>query len=775
MPHLRGVTAGAVVIGVGYTVWLLGGWGGQTVIRVLDDVGLVGFALFASLRAAHAARLTHGRERAACISIAIGTAGWAVGEALWSYYDLVASQSPFPSWADAGYVTFLVGVALCLGFLLTAYPPATQLRVLLDGVIVGAALFAAVWVTLLEPVYAARSSDLLSLTVSLAYPVVDIALITVAMLLLLRAPAEKRFKLAMFTGGLVLIAASATAFAYRTAVDGFYDSHFIAVGWAWGFVCIGLGAPCMPRPQPDDPHAVAQVPSRTSVWLPYVPVLASAAVCTPVLISGLGTLYVAALVTVGAVMIRQFLVIGENRRLLVDAADHALRDSLTGLANRTLFQDRLAHAMQLHHRDSQVVTVLMMNLDHFRLVNDSLGHPAGDDILVRVAERLVGTVRISDTVARLDGDEFAVLMEGDADASRLVAQRVVQTFERPFAIDGQDLLVRPSVGLAVATVDNPDITADGLLKQADAAMSSAKQSRSCALTVFSPEMDLGGAADTVLATFGGNDAGSGSARLLGELRHAIEHFGLSVVYQPKFDLRTYQVVGLEALIRWPHPRRGLLNPDQFLPLVRQHGLMRSVTAVVLDLALDDAEKWYDKGVGVPVAINLFAPAVSDPELPNQIARALDRRGLPPSALTVEITEDLLLDNMGRARLVFNKLRENGIRVAIDDFGSGYSALWYLREFPVDEVKLDKEFIAPILTHPASAAIVRAVIDLAHALGVTPVAEGVENAETATRLLEYGCEIAQGFHFSPPLSPAVVLKLLESQRWGLGIGAAGLLT
>ncbi len=192
--------------------------------------------------------------------------------------------------------------------------------------------------------------------------------------------------------------------------------------------------------------------------------------CTPVLISGLGTLYVAALVTVGAVMIRQFLVIGENRRLLVDAADHAMRDSLTGLANRTLFQDRLAHAMQLHHRDSQVVTVLLMNLDHFRLVNDSLGHPAGDDILVRVAERLVGTVRISDTVARLDGDEFAVLMEGDADASRLVAQRVVQTFERPFAINGQDLLVRPSVGLAVATVDNPDITADGLLKQADVAM-----------------------------------------------------------------------------------------------------------------------------------------------------------------------------------------------------------------------------------------------------------------------------------------------------------------
>lgn len=774
MPNLRGVTAGAVVVGVGYTTWLLGGWGGQSVIRVLDDVGLVGFALFASIRAAWAARMTRGRERAACVSVSVGSAGWAAGEVLWSSYDLVADQTPFPSWVDAGYVSFLVGVALCLGFLLSAYSPGTQLRLLLDGVIVGSALFAAAWVTWLKPVYDARASDPLSLTMSLAYPLADIALITAAVLLLVRVPAEKRLKLGVFSGGLALIAVSDTAFAYLTAAGGYHQHHIIAVGWAWGFLCVGLGAPSSPTPQPDDVRAEAQVPPRATVWLPYLPMLASTVVCTPVLMAGLGPLYVAATLTVCAVMVRHFMVIAENRRLLVDVADRALRDSLTGLANRTLFQDRLAHAMQLHQRDSQVVTVLLMNLDHFRLVNDSLGHPAGDVILGRIAERLVGTVRMSDTVARLGGDEFAILMEGDAHASRLMAQRVVQTFDRPFAINGQDLLVRPSVGLAVAAVGNSDVTADELLMQADVAMNSAKRSRSCQLTTFSPEMGLGGTADAVIATFGSGGAGSGSARLLGELRHAIEHFGLSVVYQPKFDLRTHQVVGLEALVRWPHPRRGLLNPDQFLPLVRQHGLMRSVTAVVLDLALDDAAQWYGKGVGVPVAINVFAPTVSDRDLPNQIAQALEQRGLPPSALTVEITEDLLLDNMGRTRLVFNKLRDNGIRVAIDDFGSGYSALWYLREFPVDEVKLDKDFIAPILTHPASAAIVRAVIDLAHALGVTPVAEGVENAETATRLMKYGCRVAQGFHFSPPLPPHAVLKLLELQRWGVGIRDAELL-
>ena len=236
------------------------------------------------------------------------------------------------------------------------------------------------------------------------------------------------------------------------------------------------------------------------------------------------------------------------------------------------------------------------------------------------------------------------------------------------------------------------------------------------------------------------------------MRHAIEHVELSVVYQPKFDLRTHEIVGLEALIRWPHARCGVLGPDQFLPLVREHGLMRSLTTMVLELALDDAARWYEMGIRIPVAVNVFAPAVSDPDVCAQITQALDHRRLPSEALTVEITEDLLLDTEGITRSALNKLRDKGIRVAIDDFGSGYSALWYLREFPVDELKLDREFIAPILPNRASAAIVRAVIDLAHALGVTPVAEGVENAETAARLLEYGCDVGQGFHHSPRFPP-----------------------
>lgn len=772
MPNLRGVTAGAAILGVGYATWLLGGWGGPPVIRVLDNAGLVAFAVFACACAGLAASWTDGRERAAWLSLSVGAAGWAVGEALWSYLHLVAGQTPFPSWPDAGYAVFLVGAGLCLGLLLRAHPPRVQLRLAVDGLIAGAALFGAAWVMFLDQVYAARAASPLAMTMAMVYPMVDIALITMAALLLVRAPVATRPPLAALTGGLVLITLSDGAFAYLTAADGFPGSQVIAVGWAWGFLCLGIAAlvtrssrAATRTADRGSPRAAEQPSSRAAMWLPYVPVALSAVICTPVLIGGLGPVYIAAALTVFAVMIRQSLVIADNRRLLGTMADQAVRDPLTGLANRRLFQDRLSLAVQRHQRHTTAVAVLVMDLDQFKSVNDDFGHQAGDAILVRAAERLAGAVAGSGTVARFGGDEFAVLMEVDAATAALLARRVAQAFDRPFVIAEQELVVRPSVGLAVTPAEESDITGGELLRRADAAMNAAKGSTSHDVVVFTADVDVDEPPRAVAGPESAGLDGDGpeSSLLLRELRHAIEHGGLSVVYQPKFDLRSYDIVGLEALVRWPHPRRGMLTPEQFLPLVRRHGLMRSVTAVVLELALDDAAGWYDKGVGVPVAINMFAPAISDPDLPEQITDALARRDLPPQALIVEITEDLLLDNMGKTRVVFNKLRDKGIRVAIDDFGSGYSALWYLREFPVDEVKLDREFIAPIMTNAASAAIVRSVIELAHALGVTPVAEGVENAETVTRLLEYGCEVAQGYLYSPPLAAPAIGRFLESQK------------
>ncbi|HZN83561.1 MAG TPA: bifunctional diguanylate cyclase/phosphodiesterase [Mycobacterium sp.] len=345
--------------------------------------------------------------------------------------------------------------------------------------------------------------------------------------------------------------------------------------------------------------------------------------------------------------------------------------------------------MQLHQRDDQSVAVVSLDLNDFKSVNDSLGHPAGDALLVQVAQRLVDCVRTGDTVARLGGDEFAVLLEGRAHQSRLIAHRVVQAFDERFVVDGHDLLMRPSVGLAMVTAD-AKISTDTLLKRADTAMYAAKRSRSGDVHTFTPEMHRPD----------GNDCGGDGARLLDQLRSAIDNVDLTLVYQPKFDLRDGAIVGVEALVRWPHPELGMLGPDHFLPLVRRHGLIRSVTELVLAGALDDAADWRARGVEVPIAVNISAPSLGDLDLPGRIERALVDRDMSARSLTVEITEDLLVDNVDRTRTVLDDMRARGIRVAIDDFGSGYSALSYLRDLPIDEVKLDRQFITPNTCRPA---------------------------------------------------------------------------
>ena len=767
------MTAIAVSGGV-FTVLQSSSWSALPAVRVVNDVLVMLSALGAAWCALAAARRLRSGRRVAWLWMAVGLCGFAAGQAVWTYNGLTNAVPPFVSVADVGYALLPVGTGVALMVMLRDYPRSTMLRVFLDAVIVAGALFGATWVALLGTVYGVKALDWPSLMLTLMYPVTGIAVVTIALLMLLRAPAAERRPLAILTAGLVTIWIADVAYAYATAVEGVYHEA-ISIGYAWGFVAIGAAALMTRSRAAALPAKPPEVSTLASMWLPFVPVAVSALVCAPVMIPLLGPLYVIGTLTMLAVMGRQLLVLRDNRWLLAEVSDRALRDPLTGLANRTLFVDRLTHAMALQKREARAVAVLLIDLDDFKQVNDNLGHPAGDAILARVAERLNNSVRASDTVARLGGDEFAVLMEGDPDSSRTVAHQVVAAFDRPFLVDGKDLTVRLSVGLAIATLDSAGLTVEDLLRQADVAMYSAKRAQSSTPFMFTPEMDLQWGEDPALPVpgparaNGGGVAGRASLRLLRELREALDRNALSVVYQPKFDLQSGLVVGCEALVRWQHPRRGLLAPDQFLPLVRQYGLMRSVTSAVLERALDDAARWWAAGAELPVAINVFAPAVGDLSLPRQLATALERRGLPPEMLTVEITEDLLLENLAKTRVVLTMLRDRQIRVAIDDFGSGYSALWYLREFPVDEIKLDRHFIAPILTHEPSAVIVRAVIDLAHALDITPVAEGVENAQTAQLLLDYGCTVAQGFHYSKPLSAAAVLELVRAQGRPAGPG------
>jgi diguanylate cyclase (GGDEF)-like protein len=419
----------------------------------------------------------------------------------------------------------------------------------------------------------------------------------------------------------------------------------------------------------------------------------------------------------------------------------------------------------LRRRDARPLAVLSIDLDQFKLVNDRLGHAAGDALLVQTVERLRSRVSTGDTVARLGGDEFAILVEAAAAGASSVAQRVVELFDEPFDIDGQLLFIRSSVGLAVAGDDARDASADALVKQSDAAMYVAKRNRTGYAHALTAGTSPFGPDEPGVPAWSAHDSTQGggvASRLLYQLRHAIDHGDLQVVYQPKVALRTGEVVGVEALVRWPHPDRGVLLPDQFLPLVRSNNLMEALTDVVLARALGDAAAWYSGGHALPVAVNLFPASLADNALPDRIRRALATGGLRADCLTLEITEDLVLRDAYQTRSVLRRLRESGVRASPDDFGSGYSDLRYLRELPVDEVKLDRHLILVLLGDPRVTAIVRAVIDLVHTLGMTCVAEGVENEATAQRLSELGRDIVQGYHYSTPVTNTALLEMLRTR-------------
>lgn len=765
----------AAVVGlalVGYFSWLLSGRPRSEMLSLLfdSDTLLVVVAAGAAFVAAVSARVTRGRLRAAWLSMTVGLTGFSVGAAIWRYYQVTGNRAPFPSVADAAYLLLPLAVGLALVLLATGLTRTSRTRLLLDGLIVAASFTIVVWLLVLDEILRANSPSQFTIAVSLTYPVLDAAVMAIAILVLARALPGQRRTLVLMTAGMACITVSDSMFVYLAATQRHGTTELLDLGWLLGLALMAAAA-VAGRTFTVRETVVAQPPSSASVWLPFIPVVAAAlvALLEPPEVVRQPQIMVPSVVLVIAFLTRQLLTMSENRRLLGAVAEQALRDPLTGVGNRIVFRDHLNHAMQMRQRDGLTVGVLAMDLDDFKVVNDTLGHPVGDELLNLVAERILGCVRDGDTVARLGGDEFAVLLEGRDDRTQLIAHRVVEAFDRPFLLDGQELLVRPSVGLAIADADDLDVTAVELLKRADIAMYRAKRSRTGGVHTFNAEMLLAESPESSLfdkQVAGTRGRGAEAVRLLGELRQAIDHFELTLVYQPKFDLRTGAIVGVEALVRWPHHERGVLAPDQFLPLVRRYGLMGRVNDFVVNKALDDVLELRTAGISTPIAINLFAPSMADLRLPDTISLALGNRDLDPSLLTVEITEDLFLDNMERTKLVLARLRERGIRIAIDDFGSGYSALSYMRELTVDEVKLDRHFIAPMLGDPRAAAVVRAVIDLATELGLSTVAEGIENVQTANWLREHGCTIGQGFFLSPPVSSQ---KLIELFRRGATAG------
>ncbi len=408
-------------------------------------------------------------------------------------------------------------------------------------------------------------------------------------------------------------------------------------------------------------------------------------------------------------------------------------DLLTGLPNRALLIERLQQQLLRIPRTNESVALLVMDLTDFKAVNDSLGHDVGDQLLRQVGPRLVASLRAADTIARLGGDEFAVLLPGtDETGAARVAQKLLAALEQAFPLEGETLDIGASVGIAVAPVHAQQ--ADQLLSRADVAMYAAKGSLS-GLAVFSAEQERDGA---------------GRLALMADLRRAVDEGELVLYYQPQLDLRTGTVTSVEALVRWMHPKRGLVGPDEFIPLAERTGLIKRLTRTVLTEAIRQARAWELAGLRMPIAVNLSMRNIHDPQLPQTIAQLLQRWDARPDLLRLEMTETVLAADPDRALQTMDSLRAMGVHIALDDFGIGYSSLAYLSRLPLDEIKIDRSFVVGMIDNESSATIVRATVELGHGLGYAVVAEGVENAETRQRLTALGCDSIQGFLVARPM-------------------------
>ncbi|MBI4492245.1 MAG: EAL domain-containing protein [Chloroflexi bacterium] len=438
----------------------------------------------------------------------------------------------------------------------------------------------------------------------------------------------------------------------------------------------------------------------------------------------------------------------ERKRAEEMLAHQALHDALTGLPNRVLLHDRLHQAVLAARRHSTSLALLVMDLDRFKEVNDTLGHHAGDVVLQQVGQRLQGTLRTSDTVARLGGDEFAVILPtaGNMASATVAASKLLHALEQPFAVEGQSLDVGASIGIALYPEHGQD--AETLLRRADIAMYVAKRTGS-GYALYALEQD---------------QHSPGRLALVGELRQAIEQDALRLHYQPKVHFKSGRILGVEALVRWQHPQHGLLAPDRFISLAEQTGLIHPLSHWVLQAALRQCQSWRQAGVELPVAVNLSARNLQDPRLPGAVAALLERWDVPPRCLGVEITENAAMADPERAMQVLTRLREMGVRIAVDDFGTGYSSLGYLKRLPVDELKIDQSFVRSMATNESDAAIVRATIELGHSLGLEVVAEGVENQTAWDLLAALGCDGAQGYYLSHPLAADELVRWVSQTPW-----------
>jgi diguanylate cyclase (GGDEF)-like protein len=665
-----------------------------------------------------------------------GMLSWGVASVYWSLFLKHMEAPPYPSVADSLYLAFYPAAYVALMLLARQHLRAIGPSVWLDGLI-GMSAVGAVGVAFVVPSVVADTGGSTAVVVTnLAYPLGDLLLIALVVGVYALTSWRPGRNWLLIGGGLVLMAIADSVYLYRVANGTFVEGQLLDAIWPAGMVLLAVAAwQTAPR----------SATFRSQTWpVLVVPSLFSLASLGVLIYGNARDINLAALVLAAATIIAALSRLAlsyREARALSETRRQATTDELTGLANRRYLYERLAEELRRAGEADKPLTLLVADLDGFKELNDTLGHQAGDLLLRQVGPRVLDALRADDTLARLGGDEFAVILPGlDSEDSSGIVQRIQSLLDAPFTIRGLTIHMEASFGIASFPEHGSDV--DALVQRADVAMYQAKASRA-GYEVYAPERDL---------------HSRDRLGLLGDLRVATETGQLQVHYQPKVDLTTREVTGVEALVRWQHPRRGLLGPMEFIPFAEQTSLMRPLSLYVLDTSLRQHKLWRDQGLFLKVAVNLSVPNLLDSRLPDDVRELLEKWDVSPDALELEVTENIVMTDPERMIEVLGALRDIGVGLSLDDFGTGSSSLAWLKRLPVDELKIDKSFVIGMETSEADSVIVRTTVELAQRLGLRVVAEGVETEVAWDHLVQTGCEEAQGFFLQRPV-PAE-----EFDRW-----------
>jgi diguanylate cyclase len=738
----------ALAAGLGAVVYLFG----PGVVNIGPVYNVLGASAVVAILAG--ARMSPPGTRLPWYLVATGQALFVAGDVVaYNYQRFFHTELPFPSIADVAYLAVYPALVAGILLLVRKRNPGRDWASLIDSLIfsTGAAMLS--WVLLIDPYVHDPTLSLEAKLISIAYPVMDIVVLAVVVRLAVGA-GKHGMAFRLVVASLLTITVTDSIYGWMILHGGYQTGGLLDGGWIAFYVLLGAAAlhPSM-RSMAERAPVQALTLNRWRLALLALATLIAPGVeavewalgrtlDVPVVVGSSVVLFSLVVLRMAGLMRHQ-----ERAQMLL--AHQAFHDSLTGLANRVLFKERVEHALARRRRSGRPLAVLFMDLDDFKTVNDTLGHAAGDSLLDQVARRLEGCVRTADTVARLGGDEFAVLLD-DAESETDVtaaAERMMTSLNQPFPLEGNTFVVRASVGITFVDDEFAARSVDELLRDADLAMYTAKGRGKNRYELFEPQMHMSAVE---------------RLRMTGELWRAIEHEEFRIHYQPIFSIASGAVAGMEALLRWQHPERGLLAPVEFIELAEDTAAIVPIGRWVLEQACRDARELqlrYPREPPLSVCVNLSARQLERAAFVGEVQETLNASGLPAESLVLELTESVMMTDMNVSIVRLEELKSLGLRLAIDDFGTGFSSLDYVRRLPVDILKVDRSFVADLADGEQSRLVTESIIALADSLGLVTVAEGVENAEQLTRLRGLGSEFGQGFYLGKPVPRDAMEHLL----------------